>query len=279
MSATRSTWLGPPPQLPATRVVSLVPSLTHAVCRLGAGSRLAARTEFCVRPTSIADLETVGGTKNCDVARILEIEPDVVLANREENTRRRIERLAEKLPVLVTDIASPHEVPALWRELGQICGREEAAEHRASEVVAELAACGRNAGGPAPSFVYWIWRDPWMAVGHDTYISALLTAAGWRNALPPEATRYPKIEPGALPPLDGVTMLFSSEPYAFELPRDLDAFPSSTDAGDGWWQLQEGGAAVEVDGQLMSWYPSLTADGLRVATGIRALHSAKVRLH
>jgi ABC-type Fe3+-hydroxamate transport system substrate-binding protein len=230
---------------------------------------MVARTEYCVRPAEASEVEAVGGTKNCDVGRILEIEPRVVLANREENTRRRVERLAEHLPVLLTDVSSPHEAPALWRELGELCGEADEAARRRVEVEAELAACERNRLTEPPAFIYWIWRDPWMAAGHDTYISALLTAAGWRNALPGGATRYPTVDGETLQSVDGVTFLFSTEPYAFELPRDLDAFPPAREAGNGWWRLEGGGTAAAVDGQTLSWFPSLTAEGLRAAAALR----------
>jgi ABC-type hemin transport system substrate-binding protein len=231
-----SEWLGPPFRGPAGRLVSLVPSLTHAVFELGAGDAV--------------------------VGRVLALAPDAVLANREENTRRRVERIAVSMPVLVTDPRSPADIPALWRELGAVCGREAEGERLAREVEAELVPPRTE---HRPRFVYWIWRDPWMAAGHGTYISELLVAAGWRNALPPDRTRYPKVDPDEIDDLAPEVMLFSSEPYEFELPRDLDAFPGFTDKNRGIWRLPGGPAALAVDGRLFSWYPSLTAAGLRTA--------------
>ena len=251
-------------------MVSLVPSLTDAVFELGAGPLLVGRTDYCVRPAEARKIEAVGGTKNPDVERVIALAPDVVLANREENTRPRVEALAARVAVLLTDPGSPADVPALWRELGALCGRNAEAEGHAREVEEELE---RSAGAPSPSpprFVYWIWRDPWMAVGHDTYVSRLLTAAGWANALPTRCRRYPRLDPADVPDGDGTVQLFSSEPYPFKLPRDLDAFPRRVVAGgSGRWRLEGGSAALEVDGQLLSWYPSLTAAGLRLAVALR----------
>jgi len=264
--ASPSEWLGPQFRGAAERLVSLVPSLTHAVFELGAGPAVVGRTTYCVLPEGeVERVEAVGGTKNPDVHRVLELAPDLILANREENTRRRIERMADRVPVLLTDPRSPADVPALWRELGAACGRELEGERLALEVEAELRAPKATAPAQRRRFVYWIWRDPWMAAGHDTYISRLLNAAGWCNALPPDRTRYPRVEPGEVADLGPDAMLFSSEPYEFELPRDLDAFPGPARAAAGAWRLPDGPLALEVDGRLMSWYPSMTAAGLRSA--------------
>jgi ABC-type Fe3+-hydroxamate transport system substrate-binding protein len=265
-----STWLGPPFRGPARRVVSLVPSLTHAVFELGAGSLLVGRTRYCVRPADgVAAVEAVGGTKDPDVGRVLTLEPDLVLANREENTRRRVERIAERAPVLLTDPRSPREVPALWRELGAVCGRLEAGERLAAEVEAELARALGTEALRAARFVYWVWRDPWMAAGHDTYISQLLETVGFRNAVPADRGRYPKVDPVEVASFRVEVMLFPSEPYDFELPRDLEPFRGAPTLEAGRWRLAGGITAVGADGQLFSWYPSLTAEGLRYARALR----------
>ena len=109
-----------------------------------------------------------------------------------------------------------------------------------------------------------------MAAGHDTYVSRLLTAAGWANALPTRCRRYPRLDPANVSDATRTVQLLSSEPYPFKLPRHLDAFPGRAAAeGPGRWRLEGGTAALEVDGQLLSCYPSLTAAGLRVAVALR----------
>jgi ABC-type Fe3+-hydroxamate transport system substrate-binding protein len=168
MSETASSprWLGPRFRGPAKRVVSLVPSLTHAVFELGAGDAVMGRTDFCVRPAAGVDgVETVGGTKNPNVAHVLELEPDVVLANREENTRRRVERIADRVPVLLTDVGGPGDAPGLWRELGEIVGCTQDGDRRAREVEEALERDLEEPTRNPPRFLYWIWRDPWLAAG------------------------------------------------------------------------------------------------------------------
>ncbi len=265
----RSVWLGPVADLPAGRVVSLVPSLTDSVFMLGAGSTMIGRTEYCVRPRGeVERVSVVGGTKNPDVSRVLELRPDVVLANREENTRRRVERIAERVPVLVTDPRGPCDVPALWRDLGDVTGAVGEAGRLAAAVEDRLA---RGPDGDArPSFTYWIWRDPWMAAGHGTYISELLETAGWRNALPHGAIRYPKLTPDEALALAPDALLFSSEPFEFRLPHDLEPFGGRWHAQHGdVWRRDAAPAALAVDGERLSWYPSLTLEGLEYAGELR----------
>ncbi len=265
----RSEWMGPPLRRPARRVVSLVPSLTDALFALGAGVTVVGRTDFCVRPRGrVETVPAVGGTKNPDVARVLALEPELVLANREENTRRRITDIAASVPVLLTDPATPDDVPALWRELGDAVGRGERARELAAVCDAALVEAAASRPARTPRFLYWIWRDPWMAAGHGTYISELLTAAGWCNALPPGRTRYPKVEPGEVPGLGADALLFASEPYGFSVPADADALwaaagAATTAAG------RDRPTCLRVDGELLSWYPSLTAAGLGYAVRLR----------
>ncbi|TFG91579.1 MAG: hypothetical protein E4H11_10640, partial [Myxococcales bacterium] len=88
----------------ARRIVSLVPSLSEALFALGLGDRLVGVTDWCVHPRAlVAPLPKVGGTKNPSLARIAELAPDLVLANREENRRRDVEALeARGIDVWVT---------------------------------------------------------------------------------------------------------------------------------------------------------------------------------
>lgn len=270
MQPSRSTWLGPRFRSPARRVVSLVPSLTLALFDLGAGHLLVGRTVFCVEPRSkVETIPAVGGTKNVQVEQVLTLRPDVVLANREENTRERVEAIARAAPVWLTDPHGPSDVPALWREMGAIVGRAEEAE-RSARPVEELLRNVREAGA-GPTFIYWVWRDPWMAAGRDTYISRVLEVGGWRNAVPEEAGRYPKLTPQEALSLGPEAMLFASEPYAFALPGDADAFGQDTVPDGEGWRLDDGVLALAVDGQIFGWYPSHTVAALRRAGDLRKL--------
>ena len=254
------------------RIVSLVPSLTEAVFALGAGDRLVGRTEWCVRPTGqVESVPTIGGTKNPDVARIIDgLRPDLILASREENTEKKVTALSAAAPVLLTDVLGPADVPVLWRALGDALGGDAVsrAEAAAREVEAALAA-PLTPAPLTPTFLYFIWREPWMVAGHDTYIGRLLETAGLRHALPATAgfARYPRLTDDQLAALAPTTdlFLFSTEPYSFNLPQHLPAIPAVEAA---WHE----GRARLVDGEKLSWYPCQTLAGLRLAQTLTRLN-------
>lgn len=166
---------------PARRVVSLVPSETESVVALAGVERLVGRTEFCEEPRgTIEVVPTVGGTKKHDVAAVIALEPDLVLANKEENGRRDVERLIEaglrvhvSLPTTVA--GSFAYVETLARLLGVDAPRRE---------VPERPEPRRRAFVP-------IWKDPWMTFDRRTYASDLLAHAGIANVFADRARRYP----------------------------------------------------------------------------------------
>ncbi len=269
---TRTVWMGPPRPAAARRIVSLVPSLTEAVFQIGAADRLVARTEYCVRPRGMVEaIETVGGTKNPKTARIAELAPDIILANKEENRQKHIEDLAREFPVWLTDPVGPDDVPALWEELGEIVGEPDVGANLASTTADAIESARRFAAalGRKPRFVYFVWKDPWMVAGHETYISNLLCACGFENALDARHTRFPSLTREEIASVDRDVTIYSSEPYNFELPRDLIEGADAKPLDDGWYRTHAG-LSVFVDAEPLSWYPSLTVDGLSYATRLAA---------
>ena len=219
---------------PVRRVVSLVPSLTESVAGSGL---LVGATDWCTHPPGL-DVPRVGGTKNPRVADVLDLAPDLVLANEEENRREDVEALrAAGVAVWVT---APRTVPAALSSLGRllvVCGIGSPDWYR--------AACAAWPPGPPPEprlrAVVPIWRKPWMALGRDTFAGDLLARLGVANVLADAPERYPRFDPAGLPPYDLVVL--PDEPYAF-VPGDEEAFG--------------GTAAVFVSGRHLTWYgPSL----------------------
>lgn len=271
---TRTEWLGPEFRSPAQRIVSLVPSLTAALFQLGVGGRLVGRTDFCVRPTGLVEaIPVVGGTKNADPERVLALSPDVVLANREENSPQRVTAMAARCPVWLSDPHSPRDVPTLWRELGAIVDRPES-EALALALTSRLERLDSRVVGRRPRVLYLVWKEPWMVAGADTYIGALLEIAGFDNAAPVDAGRgrYPTLERDELLVLAADAYLFSTEPYPFRLPADLGPLADRVTGrlSEGGLRLRGGAVAVEVDGMAFGWYPSKTLDGLDAACRLRA---------
>lgn len=241
------------------RVVSLVPSLTDAVAALGRADWIVGCTEFC-REGAPERAARLRGTKNAHVEGALELEPDLVLANPEENRAEHLERLAAAgARVLAPFPRTVADVDGLLAELG------EALDARAvgGRLRADLAAARDEAAASRPatpvSALTLIWRRPWMGVGPDTYVDDLLAACGFANALAGFAERYPRLEEGLV--LAPQVLLLPSEPYPFtadDAPAARAAFGAER-------------AAVElVDGQALTWHGPRTAGALRRFSALAA---------
>jgi ABC-type Fe3+-hydroxamate transport system substrate-binding protein len=226
-----------PLRAPVRRIVSLVPSLTETVASVDAGVLVGA-TDWCVEPPGL-DVVRVRGTKNPDVPRIVQLRPDVVLANEEENRAADVAALrGAGVPVWVTDVRT---VPAAVASLGRMlsaCGLPEPGWLAGS--AAAWAAPRRL--DPARRVVVPILRRPWMALGRDTFAGDVLARLGAVNVLAGAAERYPRIDLAALPSYDLVVL--PDEPYRFTSGDGPEAFP--------------GKPCALVSGRHLTWYgPSL----------------------
>ena len=228
---------GFPVELPARadRVVSLVPSLTEAV-EVTAPGLLVGVTDWCTHPAGLTAAR-IGGTKNPRVPDVLDLGPDLVIANAEENRAVEIGALRDAgVPVWVT---SPETVPQALRSLDRVlaaCGLERPAWLDQAD-----ALWADPWQGPRRRAVVPIWRRPWMAVGRDTFTGDVLARLGVDNVLAGSADRYPKVRLDELPQHDLVVL--PDEPYLFT----TEDGPESFDA-----------PAALVSGRHLTWYgPSL----------------------
>jgi ABC-type Fe3+-hydroxamate transport system substrate-binding protein len=268
---------------PPTRIVSAVPSDTYSLVRLGAGPRLVGRTRYCVEPEAdVAEIEIVGGTKDLDVGRVIDLRPDCVIANREENTRRDIERLEEA--GIAVSLSFPRNVAGGIAHLARLARLLGPDDGRAREVVRaayhahEQAETRRRSRRPVRVF-FPIWMDPLMTVNGDTFISDLLDLVGGQNVFADRARRYPlAADLGQAPPLTGervasrdtryprITLdeivarqpeviLLPSEPHAFT-ERDADVF-RELDV-----PAARAGRIVFCDGRDVMWPGARSLDGL-----------------
>jgi ABC-type Fe3+-hydroxamate transport system substrate-binding protein len=247
---------------PPERLVSLVPSLTEYLFAIGAGDRIVGVTDYCVEPAAeVAHLPKVRGTKNPDRAAIQRLRPDLVIANKEENRERDVVALeAIGLVVYVTD---PCTVAGAIDELAALA-RVVAAEDGAAAILAELRAALAEAERvrrqpPRPTLAF-IWRDPWMAVGRDTYADDLLHLCGATNlAHALQGSRYPRASLDEFMALAPEAILLPDEPYAFA-EEDRAAFAAYPDVP----AVREGRIML-IDGKLLTWYGPRIAEALRVA--------------
>ncbi|MFW6088198.1 MAG: helical backbone metal receptor [Gemmatimonadota bacterium] len=241
------------------RIVSLCPSLTELVFDLGLEGDLVGRTKFCVHPAGLVErIERVGGTKNPKIERIIELAPDLVLLNEEENRVEDAEALAaagvrchSSMPVNIADTAE------MVRSIGRAVDRPDEAETIAVDIERRAARVRTAAGGrPAVTFAYLIWREPIMTVNDDTFVAALLRLAGGVNVFGTAEERYPTITADELADVDPAGVLLSTEPFPFD-EKYRDELVRAT------------GLPVErfriVDGELLSWHGSRTPAGIAYA--------------
>ncbi len=224
------------------KIISLVPSLTELVIDLGLENKLAGRTRFCVHPKDkVEEIPIVGGTKNPRLDKIREINPDYIIANKEENRPEDIAELMDDFEVNVTQIATIEDALITIHELGQVFGKAEPANQMITEIQQRLE---ERPDEQELSTAYMIWKDPWMTVGHDTYIHDVLQNWGLPNVFD-DQTRYPKIELKELKRHNPDLVLLSSEPYPFKekhIAEIEEACPAAR--------------VLLVEGEWFSWYGS-----------------------
>ena len=232
--------LGRPVDVPASvrRVVSLVPSLTEAVAVTAPGLLVGA-TAWCSHPGEL-DVVRVAGTKNPDVAGVVGLRPDLVLANAEENRAVDLEALrAAGCAVWTTAPQTVDEALGSLHRMLAACRLDRPGWLDEADAVWADLPPGRPAQRTA---VVPVWRRPWMAVGRDTFAGDVLRRLGVANALAGSPDRYPKVRLDDLPPHDLVVL--PDEPYAFSADDGPEAFP--------------GVPAALVSGRALTWYgPSL----------------------
>lgn len=243
---------------PPRRIVSLVPSLTETLFALGAGAEVVGVTRYCEEPASeVATLPKVGGTKNPALPAILDLTPDLVIMNAEENRREDFEALSTAgLRVFVTEPKTIADGIRVIARLGELTGREAGAVLAAEQgrrVRAILAQVGTR---PTIRYFCPIWRKPWMTFNADTYAHDMLRAAGGLNVCATDPMRYPTVTLETVADTAPEVVLLPDEPYHFtEKDREALAPLATTSA------LREGRVHF-VDGKALSWYGPRIADGL-----------------
>lgn len=243
------------------RVVSLVPSLSRTVLELGLPQEcLVGRTAWCVSPPGLARVRPVGGTKTPMIARILALEPDVILMDREENRLQDYEALrAAGASIFLSDTRHVDDVPSLLEHLGERLGLPLAFRH-----ARDLRHCLGISCTPSrrPRVLPLIWKDPLMALAGDRYGGSLLEKAGMTLALPDGSTGYSTLTAEDLVSLAPEWLLLSSEPWAFTLAEGR--------------QLQRGPLVMKtppgirlIDGRLLTWFGTDSLPGLLYLSSLR----------
>jgi ABC-type Fe3+-hydroxamate transport system substrate-binding protein len=257
--------LGAPVALagPPRRVVSLVPSLTEAIAASRPGLLVGA-TDWCSHPAGL-QVRRVRGTKNPDVRAILELRPDLVVCNQEENRELDVRRLRQAgVPVWVSRIETLDEAFDSMDRLFGVALADPAAGPRALPDWLSQARTVWAAPVPAgrrPRVAVAIWRDPWMVVGSRTFTGDLLARLGVHNVFADRPERYPSITVGEIVRAAPELVLLPDEPYPFSATDGPEVFADQSGA--------VGTATVLVSGRSLTWYgPSLLTARAELAAAL-----------
>lgn len=235
--------LGREIEIPSTpqRIISVVPSQTELLYDLGAN--VVGITKFCVHPEEWFRSKTrIGGTKQLHLDKIAALQPDLIIANKEENTKEQIEALAAQFPVWTSDINNLDSACDMITSIGHIIDKHHAA-NRISATIRERFDLLKPLQ-PAIPTAYFIWRGPWMVAGGDTFIHEMLHSIGLRNVFE-DLPRYPTVTLPQLAASGCRLVLLSSEPYPFKEKHIAEIREYLPDA-----------VIRLVDGEMFSWYGS-----------------------
>jgi len=224
------------------RIISLVPSQTELLYDLGLEDKVIGITKFCIHPAEWKKTKAIiGGTKNIHAKKIKALQPDLIIANKEENVKEEVKALAVDHNVYVSDIATLTDSFTMINDIGTLTHTSS----RANQIIDSIQQ-GFAEITPAHQIptAYFIWRNPYMTVGHDTFIHDMLTKCGFLNIFN-SATRYPVADMNKLKEKGCRLLLLSSEPYPFKQ-RHIDELQQ---------QLPDT-TIMLVDGEMFSWYGS-----------------------
>ncbi len=199
---------------PPQRIISLVPSQTELLFDLGLNKEVIGITKFCVHPESWFKSKTkIGGTKNLNIEKIKSLQPDLIIANKEENVKQQIELLEKIAPVWISDVNNLADALKMVESLGEITGTHEKSVSLSKLISSEFDKI--KTIKVKLRTIYLIWRKPYMTVGGDTFIGDMLRKCGFENVFE-QADRYPEIHSEYLPSFNSDLVLLSSEPFPYK---------------------------------------------------------------
>lgn len=228
------------------RIITLVPSLTETLFELGLEEQIIGVTKFCVHPYHLKSVKiNVGGTKNVHIEKIKALNPDIIIANKEENTLDVVKGLQNICPVFVTDIVTVDDTLKTIKDFGIIFKRTTDAKKWIEKI--QFAKNDFDVFINKKSWqkaAYLIWRDPYMAAGNETFINEMLKLNKFENIYASHEGRYPEVEIRKMRIQGDPELVFlSSEPYPFKEEHAFEIGRATHHA-----------KTVFVDGEMFSWY-------------------------
>lgn len=224
------------------RIVSIVPSQTELLHYLGLNDEVVGITKFCVHPVEwFKTKNRVGGTKKIDMARVVALQPDLIIANKEENLKEDVEALKQVAPVWTSDIKTLADALQMITNIGKIVKKEQEANSLVKNIQESFETLMPST---LKSCCYLIWQKPFMTIGADTFINDMFQYAGLQNVFASEE-RYPIVTIEDIQNAAPEIVLLSSEPFPFKQ-KHIDKLQ----------QYLPNSKIILVDGEMFSWYGS-----------------------
>lgn len=227
--------------------MSIVPSQTELLYDLGLESEVVGITKFCIHPDKwFREKTRIGGTKSLDLAKIKALNPDLIIANKEENEHSQIEELAKHFPVWISDIKTLQDALQMIAQIGEITDRKEKALCIAQQIQSSFAVLQLTPHQRPKRCAYFIWWNPVMSINSHTFIHDMIARCGWQNVFEQrQDSRYPEITDDELVAANPEIILLSSEPFPFA-EKHMTHFQ----------KLLPEAKVLLVDGEMFSWYGS-----------------------
>ncbi|WP_153721000.1 helical backbone metal receptor [Sporosarcina cascadiensis] len=200
-------------EFPPKRIVTLCPGITETLFALGLEEEIAGRTRYCIYPEAAKQVPAVAGTKDLNLEKIHAVKPDLIIMEKEENTKEMVETLSEFYPVYVAEVQTIDDAFRMITDMGTLTDRQQQADLLAADInqaFAELPAL------PAARVAYVIWKKPYMVAGRSTYINTLLQRIGFITPFAESADRYPAVTEEQFKEAKLDLVLLASEPYPFK---------------------------------------------------------------
>ncbi|OZU87043.1 iron ABC transporter substrate-binding protein [Virgibacillus indicus] len=225
---------------PPKRITSLAPGITDTLYSLNLEEEVVGRTRYCIHPKeAVQQAETVGGTKRIMLDKIQALKPDLIFAEKEENTKEIVETLEKEFPVFVAEVQSVPEAYRMISDVGAVTDRQAEAEKLAATIQKGFQSLPVN---PGKRIAYVIWKNPYMAAGNHTYIHSLFETMGFVNVFSHYEGRYPVVTEENFKQAELDYVFLATEPFPFKeehIKEFSNALPNAT--------------VMSIDGEMF-WY-------------------------
>jgi len=239
------------------KIISLVPSVTETLFALGLDDQIAAITTFCRFPEDKVIHKTkIGGTKNPDRERILELKPDVIILNEEENRKEDAVFFREQgFPLRITFPSNVVEASEMIRELGNEFDAAAKAVSISNQIDEALEKI--RVQRLVPTLIF-IWKRPYWTVNKSTYVHSICEVVGLKNIFADLQDRYPQLSQDQIIQADPEVVLFPDEPYVFRKKDVLEFqnhFPEL--------KAVQQNKLIMLDGTYLTWHGVRTLKALQ----------------